>query len=281
MFFSVIVPLYNKVYSIQRCINSILNQSYKNLEIIIVNDGSTDNSVELVKKIYQEQLNNNLINIIEQTNQGVSIARNVGVKNSKYEYICFLDADDEWNNEYLSVIANLIKDYPNASLYSVAHRVNRNNGNKIEERFPNLSREFRGYIEDFFQSSISNDIVNSSTACVLKKDFISIGGFPVGVVSGEDYFVWIMLAMKGKIAFENRCLVTLYTEFDPSRIRRKNSVPYPFLYFSKNKKIKLTKSLKKYLFVIFYKHFLMSLIKLRFKEASLRLFYFIKIFIGR
>ena len=89
-YISVIVPLYNKEDSIESTINSVLNQSYNNCELIIVNDGSSDRSVEIVRGI-----NDNRIVLIEQNNGGPSKARNTGVTNSHGSWILFLDADDE------------------------------------------------------------------------------------------------------------------------------------------------------------------------------------------
>jgi len=79
-FFLLLLPLYNKSYSILRCIDSVLNQDYKSYEIVIVNDGSTDNSMQIVLDNYQNEISNRRIKIIDQKNQGVSAARNNGVK---------------------------------------------------------------------------------------------------------------------------------------------------------------------------------------------------------
>ena len=89
--FSIIIPLYNKEKYIVNTIKSVLNQSFSKFEVIVVDDGSSDNGVNAVKKIDDSR-----IKIITQKNQGVSAARNNGIKNAKYEYIAFLDADDLW-----------------------------------------------------------------------------------------------------------------------------------------------------------------------------------------
>ena len=105
LFFSIVIPLYNKAYSIKRCIDSVLNQSYTKFQIVVVNDGSIDNSVQILKSTYKEQIESKKILLIEQKNQGVSVARNVGISNSKFNYICFLDADDEWKRNFLFKIS--------------------------------------------------------------------------------------------------------------------------------------------------------------------------------
>jgi len=89
--FSVVIPLYNKERSVKNTIESVLNQTFQDFEVIVVNDGSTDNSLEVVKSFNDER-----IRIINQKNSGVSSARNRGIKEAKYEWIAFLDADDLW-----------------------------------------------------------------------------------------------------------------------------------------------------------------------------------------
>ena len=94
---SIIVPVYNCEEYIEKCIDSILHQTYQNFEVIVINDGSKDNTLEKLKKY----INKNKITIISIENNGVSNARNLGIKNSKGDYICFIDSDDWVEKEYL------------------------------------------------------------------------------------------------------------------------------------------------------------------------------------
>lgn len=279
MFFSVIVPLYNKSYSLKRCVDSVLAQAHSNFELVIVNDGSTDNSLAVVFSLYEKEIDSGLIKVLDQKNQGVSCSRNNGVKLAKSEYVCFLDADDEWENDFLQKMNALINDFPKAILYCLAHKVSKKNNSPIKPKH-GLSDAHRGYVSDFFKSSSIGSVANSSKVCVKKNDFISLGGFPVGVVAGEDLYLWIMLALNGKVACEMSYSTIVYIEDDESRGARVNSVPYPFVYFSQNKQKIINKSLHKYLFVIFYKHFFSSLCSYKFKEAYLRLFHYTKIYIN-
>lgn len=89
---SVIIPLYNKAHTIVNTLNTVLNQTYHDFEVVIVNDGSTDNGVEVIK----QNFNDLRIRIINQKNAGVSAARNRGIQESRGKWISFLDADDEW-----------------------------------------------------------------------------------------------------------------------------------------------------------------------------------------
>ncbi len=104
---SIIIPCYNRAHTINKCIDSILNQTYKNFEIILVNDGSTDFLKEKIDKYIK--LNN--FKYLKQENKGAQAARNSGIKESKYEWICFLDSDDEWFKNKLEVQIKILKEH--------------------------------------------------------------------------------------------------------------------------------------------------------------------------
>src|SRR5690554_7052561 len=97
--FSVVIPLYNKELSINNTIQSVLNQTFQDYEIVVVNDGSTDKSLEVVK-----QINDFRIRIINKLNGGVSSARNRGIEESKFDWIAFLDGDDLWMENHLEIL---------------------------------------------------------------------------------------------------------------------------------------------------------------------------------
>jgi glycosyltransferase involved in cell wall biosynthesis len=102
---SVIIPLYNKAHTIVNTLNTVLRQTFQDFEIVIVNDGSTDNGVEVITTAF----NDVRIKIINQANGGVSGARNTGADAAQYNYLAFLDADDEWKLGYLAKIYEAIK----------------------------------------------------------------------------------------------------------------------------------------------------------------------------
>ena len=134
-FISIVIPLYNKEKFIARTLESVLAQTFKNFEVLIVNDGSTDSSVEVAKKYIDDRFR-----IINQKNSGVSAARNKGIKLARAKYIAFLDADDTWEPNFLSEIQRLIKKYPQAGLYGTGYR-KINELNKIE-KIVRLSKKF-------------------------------------------------------------------------------------------------------------------------------------------
>lgn len=101
---SVIINVYNGERFIKKCLDSIINQTYKNIEILIINDGSTDNTLSICKSYKDER-----IRIINQENMGLSIARNVGIENARGEYLYFIDCDDFVENDVIEYLYNLCK----------------------------------------------------------------------------------------------------------------------------------------------------------------------------
>ena len=118
--FTVVIPLFNKERHIERAVRSVINQTFQDFEIIVVDDGSTDNSVEEVLKI-----KDNRIKLIKQKNGGVSSARNKGIDESRFEYIAFLDADDAWKPNFLESINGVIEQYPKAGAYCTSYDIKR------------------------------------------------------------------------------------------------------------------------------------------------------------
>ena len=104
---SVIIPLYNKEKTIVHTLSTVMSQTYKCFEVIVVNDGSSDDSVQLIN----DNFSDSRIRIISQENSGVSVARNKGVEEAKGDWIAFLDADDEWLPDYLSTLMNALIKY--------------------------------------------------------------------------------------------------------------------------------------------------------------------------
>ncbi|MGE6328759.1 glycosyltransferase family 2 protein [Psychrobacter pacificensis] len=258
MFFSIVVPLYNKSYSIKRCIDSILLQSHSSFEIIIVNDGSTDDSLSIVRDTYASEIDSEIIKIIDQPNQGVSAARNKGVNIAKSDYICFLDADDEWKPSFLEEMYNLITDFPEANLYCLQHET------KVDEKDPIRNRcyhkdGFRGYVKNFFKASLIGSIANSSKICISKSALDSVGGFPESYKSGEDLYVWMEMSLNGSIAFYNKVFARVNVLQDLSRSGRSESIPYPFIHYSGEASSELNSWSKVYLFKMYLSHFAASL----------------------
>lgn len=197
--FSVIIPVYNKEQVIERCIKSVLNQTYQNFEIVVIDDGSADNSKYILSTIKDTR-----IKIITQTNFGVSVARNVGIENSVQPWICFLDADDEWLPNHLDILNELIKKYPDKRIFSAAHTIYHING-KIEEsasNFPDFCTDT--CIHDIFEilsTGITKALINSDTVCIDRRLFNEFGHFIPGVRIGEDTDMWYRILTKNDLVY--------------------------------------------------------------------------------
>lgn len=190
---SVVIPLYNKAHTIVKTLNTVINQVYKDFEIIIVNDGSTDNGV----KVIQEHFTDNRIRIINQENSGVSAARNRGVEESKGEWIAFLDGDDEWHTEYLLIMQSLIMKYPNAGLFLCAGLIHNANG-KTSYRIAS-KYEYKSGIIDLFQNP--SIFSHTSGTIVNKTIFNKTHRFVLGMNKYEDYLVSQAIALISPVVY--------------------------------------------------------------------------------
>ena len=199
---SVIIPLYNKEAGIATALRSVLAQTYKDFEIVVVDDGSTDGSVAVV-----ETFNAPRIRLIRQQNAGVSAARNRGIAEAKGEYIAFLDADDEWMPGFLEEIQVLQEAYPTCKAQATNYIFN-SNGKKsptILRRIPFKGK--RGVLSNYFEvASCSHPPVWTSAVCVERKLLQEIGGFPVGIKSGEDLLTWARIAVRTQWAYSLKAL---------------------------------------------------------------------------
>lgn len=199
---SVIIPLYNKETGIATALRSVLSQTYQEFEIVVVDDGSTDSSVAVV-----ETFDDARIRLIRQQNAGVSAARNRGIAEAKGEYVAFLDADDEWMPDFLAEIRALQEAYPECRAQATAY-INNFQGNKkniIQKKIP--FKEQCGILINYFEvASCSHPPVWTSAVCIERKLLQEIGGFPVGIKSGEDLLTWARIAVHTHWAYSRKAL---------------------------------------------------------------------------
>lgn len=206
--FSVIIPLYNKEKEVSRAIHSVLAQTYPKFEIIVVDDGSTDNGAEKVIEFKDKR-----ITLISQLNNGVSAARNKGIDRSKNELIAFLDADDEWKPNFLQTILGLVSRYPNAGAYATSYEIVNVNGKKTRPHFFEIPpAPWEGLIPRYFRSAIRRFPLWTSAVVVPKRVLLSVGQFPVGIQMGEDKDLWERIALKYRIAFSQQSCATYYQD---------------------------------------------------------------------
>jgi glycosyltransferase involved in cell wall biosynthesis len=203
MFFSVIIPTYNRPERVLIALKSVLNQTFQDFEIVLINDGSTVGykSVEDFVKHYPQ------INYILQTNQYLSAARNTGLKNAKGKFICFLDDDDEFLANHLQVLYDSIKqNKEEVALYHTRTFIRYEDGKliKIEEAKKNYINEIDKILSDRFPPiavCIHNEIANQIK-------------FDVSLKYAEDLDYWIQVAIKWPIKKINEYTIILPHETD-------------------------------------------------------------------
>lgn len=192
--FSVVIPLYNKQKYIKRCLDSILAQSFLDYDIVVVDDGSTDESLNLVRSYDDPRLR-----IVIQSNQGVSAARNKGIKESSGSWVAFLDADDAWTVEHLAELNNLINKFDSAGIVSTksveitAAQAGFNPSDKS-----NLLQEndrCRRLLVDYFRlATLESGYVNSSSVAIKREVFDKVGYFKCAR-QGEDTEFWARVCL--------------------------------------------------------------------------------------
>ncbi|MDO5035636.1 MAG: glycosyltransferase family A protein [Porphyromonas sp.] len=190
---SVVIPLYNKEKTIKKTIQSVLDQDFKDFELIVVNDGSKDKSATVVQSIDDSR-----IRLIDKPNGGVSSARNRGIVEAKSDYIAFLDADDYWLPNHLTEINNLIEEYGDrCSVFTTNFTREFSDGTS----FPSRNDLKKGQISNYFKTICKGAIIHSSSVAIKKEALLHIGMFNENYTHGEDIDLWNRLARKYEVAY--------------------------------------------------------------------------------
>jgi len=190
---SVIIPTHNRKELIIKSIESVLLQTYQADEIIIIDDGSIDNTQEILEK-YD-------VTYVYQENQGVSSARNHGLKLAKNEWICFLDSDDLWEKEKLEKQVEFHKQHPNI-LFSHTDELWIFNDKIIKQKKHQLKPS--GYC---FEQNIPNTLIGASTVMIHTSIFQDIGYFDEKLIACEDYDLWLRILYKYELGLLNDKLI--------------------------------------------------------------------------
>ena len=203
MKFSVIIPLYNKSPYVAKAISSVLAQTFTDYELIIVDDGSKDDSFAMALKAIE---GHKQCHIYRQKNAGVSVARNIGVGLSRSDYLCFLDADDWWEPDFLMEMSRLIEEFPDAGIYGTNYTIVNETKHKtrvaeigVEEGF---ERGYFNYCQTYAKTMYMP--LTSISVAIPRSVFDEMKGFPKGIKLGEDFLLWIRIALKYKVAFLNK-----------------------------------------------------------------------------
>ena len=182
---SVIIPTYNRRDFVREAIASVCAQTYRDFELIIVDDGSTDGTARIVEEFRQERTDS--IQYIFQTNQGVSAARNHGVVRSSGELLTFLDSDDVWQPEKLAAQIAFFNARPMAQICQT-QEVWLRRGTRVNPR--NKHRKFGG---DIFLRSLELCLVSPSAVMMRRTLFERMGGFDEQLPACEDYDLWLRI----------------------------------------------------------------------------------------
>ena len=200
--YSVVIPLYNKEKSIFSTVQSVLNQSYKNFELIIVNDGSTDNSLNIVKNLNDER-----IKIIDKPNGGVSSARNAGIINAHNEYIAFLDGDDIWFPNHLEVINSLISNFNDNDIVGYTTKFIKSKNKNISV----IKQDASQYIIKNYVKEVTKrrGIISSSNFVIKRSKIIENILYDESLSYGEDIEFWYRTFKNASLVASN-IITTIY-----------------------------------------------------------------------
>ena len=199
-YFSVIISVYNKESYLAQTLNSVLKQSFTDFEVIIVNDGSSDQSLEVIKQFEDSRLL-----LIDQENHGASHARNQGLKKARGKYIALLDGDDLWELTFLERMDEAIKLHNTQHIFTcaIAH--------KYDDRITPVSYSFELnktiLVLDYFEASQDHSILSGSSVVFKKSILSTTGHFDESLKSSEDTDLWIRFGIHYPVVFINDVMV--------------------------------------------------------------------------
>jgi len=206
--FSVVIPLYNREDYIGRAIGSVLSQTHQRFEILVVNDGSSDRSVDIVSGMGDSR-----VRLINQPNQGPSTARNTGIRHARYNWIAFLDSDDEWLPTHLAEAARTLRQYEDLRWYFSGYSVRTQDGHTLEDH---TVPEQSGRLEDFFAAVLRFHFTLPTVGIVHKSVFEDVGDFSPELVRGEDLELWFRIGRRFPAVGYSPELTAVYYQMEDS-----------------------------------------------------------------
>lgn len=222
--FSVVVPLYNKEATLQRSLNSLAQQSKAALEVLVVDNGSTDGGPALAAAF------GGTVQLLQIDERGVSQARNAGIAAATGNFVVFLDADDSWEPDFLAKLEALVQDFPKAGWYALGYAFKW--GERIQKpHHPTLTTFTRGYVEQYFAAVAQGDMIaTASSVGIPTKICRDMGGFAVGESIGEDQDLWARIALKYPVAFDAEVLAFYYQDANNMATKsRVQTTIWPFI----------------------------------------------------
>jgi glycosyltransferase involved in cell wall biosynthesis len=227
--FSVVIPLFNKEKAIAATLASVLRQTRLPDEIIVIDDGSTDDSVRIAREALSAGPKVPFT-VLSQENAGVSAARNAGARAARSAYIAFLDADDEWLPGFLAEIERLACSFPQAAVLTTRNSIRAEDGSIAPARSA-LPDRFFGMVErPLHKLRKSPGLIHSSSVAIRRDAWERAGGFPVGASQGEDLFLWLKLGLTEAMAHSSAPLSIFNAQHSESDARR-DVVGHHFAFF--------------------------------------------------
>jgi len=198
---SVIIPLYNKAPYIAKALQSVFSQTYANWELIVVDDGSQDESLAIAQRCIGKSDYTSQCILHHQENSGVGIARNKGVSLSHGQYLCFLDADDWWEPIFLQEMLTFAQAYPDAGIWASNYIYFKPGKTHVGVKHPT------GYM-NYPKCYVENKGMPVWTGSVMMtcEIFDEMRGFPTDIRLGEDFLLWSKIAHQYKVAFLDKSL---------------------------------------------------------------------------
>lgn len=242
-FFSVVVTVYNKSHFVENTINNILQQSFSDFELIIIDDGSTDNSLEIIDRIKDDR-----ISLFSTKNQGVSKARNYGFQKAKCNYIALSDGDDIWLANHLTELKQLIEAFPDCGIYATGYEKHYFESYVVKPKFKHIKEPFFGIVKDYFKTSLIDSILWTSAVVIPKKIVDEGYNFDEDLGWGEDNDLWIRITSHFKVAFSSTSTAYKMIHTKDNHLSLTKNIPNLMLMLNKHKQAeKNNPSLKAYL----------------------------------
>ena len=201
---SVIIPTYNRAYCIENAVQSVLQQDYENMEILIVDDGSTDDTEAVIKGIEDERIHY----YKNSSNKGAAATRNIGLALAQGKYIAFQDSDDEWLEGKLRQQVEVLEHSDYGMVYSCFEREFPDGRVEKVPRDAIQPEAKQGYIYPYL---LAESFISTQTMLVRKEILEKLQGFDESLKSYEDYDLAIRIAQNCQVAFMDKVLVHLHT----------------------------------------------------------------------
>lgn len=242
-FFSVIIPLYNKENYISETVQNVLNQSFTDFEIIIIDDGSTDNSFNVLQEIKDGRLN-----IYQQKNEGVSKARNNGIERANGHYIALLDADDLWKKDHLTSLYNAITLIPLEGIYCTGYEIQLSKNGTLRTAVYNNYKPLKiEIVPNYFECSTINSVIWPSASAFSKALFYDIGMFNINLKASEDLDFFTRAALKYPVVINPQLTMTYLRNSENNLSKGQFNVDSEHFLNSFKDQEKQNKSLNKFL----------------------------------